>query len=107
MNESLLWVLAWMAGCVIGVFFFGGLWWTIRKGVVSPRPATWFFGSMLVRTSAAVAGFYFISQGHWERLLLCLVGFVMARMLVTRWTRTTRENPTSTTKELRYAPQSR
>ena len=32
-------------------------------------------------------GFYFVGRGHWERLLVCLVGFVMARLIVTRLTR--------------------
>ena len=39
------------------------------QGVSSQRPALWFFGSLLLRTSIALAGFYFVSGGHWERLL--------------------------------------
>ena len=35
-------VLAWVAGVVLGAIFFGGLWWTVRKGVSSKRPALWF-----------------------------------------------------------------
>ena len=73
MNETLTLVLAWMAGGVLGAIFFGGLWWTVRKGVSSPRPALWFLGSMLLRMSIALAGFYFVGRGHWERLLLCLL----------------------------------
>jgi len=87
MNETLTLVLAWAAGAGLGAIFFGGLWWTVRKGVWSPRPALWIFGSMLLRTSIALAGFYFVSGGHWERLLACLVGFVMARVAVTWLTR--------------------
>ena len=69
-----------MAGMLLGAIFFGGLWWTVRKGVSSPRPALWFLGSLLLRTSIALAGFYFVSGGHWERLLACLLGFVIARL---------------------------
>jgi F1F0 ATPase subunit 2 len=87
MNEALTLVLAWAAGAGLGAIFFGGLWWTVRMGVWSPRPALWIFGSMLLRTGIALAGFYFVSGGHWERLLACLAGFVMARMAVTRLTR--------------------
>ena len=64
------------AGVASGRFarrdFFGGLWWTVRKGVSSRQPALWFFGSLLLRMSIALAGFYFVSGGHWERLLACL-----------------------------------
>ncbi len=87
MNENLILVLAWLAGGILGAIFFGGLWWTIRKALTSPQPASWFFGSIVLRMSTAVAGFYFVSSGHWERMLMCLTGFIMARLLVTRVTR--------------------
>jgi F1F0 ATPase subunit 2 len=82
MNETLSLVLA-LAGVLLGAIFFGGLWWTVRKGISSKQPALWFFGSLLLRTSIALVGFYFIARGHWERLLVCLLGFVMARLIVT------------------------
>jgi len=78
---------AWLAGGVLGAIFFGGLWWTIRRGVSSQRPALWFLGSLLARMSVALAGFYFVSGGHWERLVTCLLGFVTARLAVMRLTR--------------------
>jgi F1F0 ATPase subunit 2 len=84
MNETLSLVLALLTGILLGAIFFGGLWWTVRKCVSSKQPALWFFGSGLLRTSAVLAGFYLIAQGHWERLLACLFGFVMARVIVTR-----------------------
>jgi F1F0 ATPase subunit 2 len=87
MNETLSLVLALVTGVLLGAVFFGGLWWTVQKGVSSKRSALWFFGSLLLRTSIALAGFYFIARGHWERLLVCLLGFVIARLSVTRLTR--------------------
>ena len=91
MNETPTLVLAWVAGAGLGAIFFGGLWWTVRKGASSPRPALWFFGSALLRMSIALAGFFLVSGGHWERLLACLLGFVMARLAVTWLTRPARE----------------
>jgi len=87
MNEPWGLALALVAGVLLGAIFFGGLWWTVRKCVSSGQPARWVFGSGLLRTSAVLAGFYFVAQGHWERLLVCLLGFVMARVIVTRLTR--------------------
>ena len=103
MNETLSLVLALVTGVLLGAMFFGGLWWTVRKGVSSKRPALWFFGSLLLRTSIALAGFYFIARGHWERLLVCLLGFVMARLIVTRLTRAA-EKPTYPAQEASHAP---
>jgi len=104
MNESLILLLAGTAGGLLGAVFFGGLWWTVRKGVSSPRPAVWFFASMLLRMGIAVGGFYFVAGGQWERLLACLVGFILARLIVTRLTRL----PVETLPlEARHATQSR
>ena len=87
MRESLVLVLALLAGCLLGVTFFGGLWWTVRKGVSSTSPALWFLGSILLRTALAVIGFYLVGRGDWHRLVACLLGFILTRTLVTRLAR--------------------
>jgi F1F0 ATPase subunit 2 len=104
MNEFLTLALALLAGLLLGAVFFGGLWWTVRKGLSSKQPALWFFGSILLRMSIALAGFYFVSGRHWERLLLCLLGFVLARLVVTWLTRPSREYQTRPAQEASHAP---
>jgi len=81
MNEWLPLALAFAAGLLLSAFFFGGLWWTVRRAVSSKRPALWFSGSLLLRMSVAVGGFYLVGRGHWERFVVCLLGFLMARVL--------------------------
>jgi F1F0 ATPase subunit 2 len=103
MNEIFLMMPALVAGMLLGAMFFGGLWWTVRKGVSSTRPALWFFSSLLLRTSLTLAGFYVISNGHWEKLLVCLLGFTMARPIVTRLTGLA-ENPSRPAQEPSHAP---
>ena len=88
MSDVAILPVSLMAGVLIGTFFFGGLWWTVQKSLTSNNPVLWFFGSTLVRTGFAVAGFYFTSRGDWRNLLVCLLGFVIARVVVTRLTRT-------------------
>ena len=80
-------VLPLLAGVLLGMFFFGGLWWTIRRVLASKQPAALFFFSLLLRTGVALAGFYFVARGDWRRMLACLVGFILARILVTWLTR--------------------
>jgi F1F0 ATPase subunit 2 len=104
MNEVLTLTLSLMAGLLLGALFFGGLWWTVRKGFSSKQPALWFSGSLLLRMPLALAGFYYVGQGHWERLMACLLGFVIARFIVKRLTRTPIERHTSRTKEASHAP---
>lgn len=103
MNETATLVLAWLAGGIIGLFFFGGLWWTVRRAVTAKQPALWFFGSMLLRMGVALAGFYVVSNRHLDRLLVCLLGFFIARMVVTRLTRVV-EKPACLTEKTSHAP---
>jgi len=84
MSDILPLALALIAGALLAVIFFGGLWWTVQKGIRSERPALWFLGSLLLRTSIILGGFYFVSQGHWLRLAACLLGFLIARIIVMR-----------------------
>jgi len=84
MNEVLRLLIAIFVGMLLGTVFFGGLWWTVYKGLSSPRPALWFLVSTLLRFSIVLGGFYLISDGDWKRLLCCLLGFVIARGLV-KW----------------------
>lgn len=87
MNEALSLASSLAAGVLLGGLFFGGLWWTVRKGIASKHPALWFFGSLLLRTCLVLLGFYFILGDNWKRLLAGLLGFVVARLIVTRLTR--------------------
>lgn len=104
MNETLALALAWFAGGALGAFFFGGLWWTVKKSLASSRPAVWVFCSLLLRMGVTMTGFYFVSGADWQRLLACLVGFIMARQIVTRLTRSPEESPTRTPQEASHAP---
>jgi len=104
MNETLIRTLAWLAGGLLGAIFFGGLWWTVRKGVSSQKPALWFFGSLLLRMSITMTGFYFVGRGNWKRLLLCLLGFVMARLVVTWVTRLSGDDESHPAQEASHAP---
>lgn len=73
-----------LAGAVLSVVFFGGLAWTVQRGLRSPRPARWFLISMLTRTTIVLAGFWFTAGTDWRKMLAALAGFAVARVIVTR-----------------------
>lgn len=81
-------MLAVAAGALLGGFFFGGLWFTIRKATTAKVPGLWFAASLLLRMAVTLAGFYFIARGSWQRLLVALAGFLVARFVVTRFIKT-------------------
>lgn len=107
MGETPVLALSGLAGALLGVLFFGGLWWTVRLGVMAKQPALIFLGSWVIRMSLVLAGFYFVGGHHWERLLICLLGFIAGRLIVTRLTRQLIEMRDAPLQEGGHATQSR
>ena len=89
MNDIVLMILAFIGGFALGTLFFGGLWFTVKKSVTAKIPAIWFFVSFFLRVSIILIGFYYISKGSWQRLLVCVLGFIVARFIVTHLTEST------------------
>ena len=87
MTDVLILLIACLVGIALGMFFFGGLWWTVRRSARSDHPARLFISSFLIRMAVTVGGFYLVSDGDWRRILAALLGFVLARWLTLRWTR--------------------
>jgi F1F0 ATPase subunit 2 len=73
-----------IGGIALGGLFFGGLWLTVKKAVGSKYVSLWVLASSLLRTGIALTGFYFVADGNWQRLLVCVLGFIIARF-ITMW----------------------
>lgn len=78
-------ILAFIVGIVLGAFFFGGLWWTVRKATTANNPALWFFASTMLRMAVVMAGFFVVMAGDWRRLFIALLGFIIARLIITHF----------------------
>jgi F1F0 ATPase subunit 2 len=73
-----------LVGMGAGVVYFGGLWWTVRQLPLVRQPALLTLGSFFVRTGISLTAFYLASGGHWERILISLLGFIIVRGLLVR-----------------------
>ncbi|MCH9727297.1 MAG: ATP synthase subunit I [Planctomycetes bacterium] len=76
-------------GMLLGAIFFGGLWMTVKKIDKVRQPWLLFLVSSLSRTLITLTGFWFVGiwlseAGRWQRMTLCLIGFVIARHICTR-----------------------
>jgi F1F0 ATPase subunit 2 len=80
MNASAL-ILAFLVGTALGVFYFYGLWWTLRR-LNSPYAAILLPASFLLRGAVVIAGLYFVMDGLWQALLAALTGFIAARIVI-------------------------
>lgn len=86
MNEPATSLLVALCGGALGLIFYGGLWLTVRRSVRSERPALLFMGSMALRTALVLGGVWLVAVPSWERMLSLMLGFVIARLVVTRLT---------------------
>jgi len=83
MNEFLIMILSMAIGVVLGIFYFGGLWLTLKKLPSSGNPYFLTLGSFFGRTVISLFGFYLVARGgHWERLLVCLFGFILMKVFL-------------------------
>lgn len=73
---------AGISGMVLGVFYFGGLWLTVKRLPFSARPALLTLCSYLGRLIVTLSGFYLVMAGSWERLLAVLCGFMVMRIIL-------------------------
>ena len=77
---NILWPL--VAGIVLGFFFYGGLWITIKKGIDSKYAYLLLIGSFFIRTAVVLLGFYYVAKGDWKSMFYCLIGFVLAKFIL-------------------------
>lgn len=86
MNMNVLFVLILMfaAGLTLGAFYFLSLWQTVRRLSRTESRARLLLVSYVLRLAVVLTAFYFMMQGgHWERLAVAMVGFVIMRKILT------------------------
>ena len=84
MVEFFPFIVALGAGIGFGIFYFGGLWLTVRKLPRMRRPMLLILVSFFGRMAVILVGFYFVMGGDWRRLFVCLVGFLGTRFILSR-----------------------
>lgn len=84
MNYSIHILLAFSFGFGMGIFYFSSLWVTVRQLPKTQQPILLIVGSLLGRLSITILGFYLVMDGSWQRLLIALLGFVLARSILIR-----------------------
>lgn len=76
--------LSAVAGLALGLFYFGGLWLTVRKIPGSGNSGILMLVSFVVRLLVTMCGMYLVMDGKWERLVASLAGFLLMRVVLTR-----------------------
>ena len=82
MSELIHLILAGGIGLGLGFFYFGGLWLTVRHLPNCRSPELFTLGSFALRVAVTLLGFYLVMGDRWERLLACMIGFILLRTLL-------------------------
>lgn len=84
MDKIILFSLILLAGLIIGLGYFGGLWLSVKQLSTARHPALLLLASWGVRLGLAMFSFFFLMGGQWERLIVCLIGFLGGRILLVK-----------------------
>ena len=79
-----LWGLAFLWGAVLGLFYFGGLWLTLKMMHRKERPKRWLAFSYILRVAGALAGFWVVVQKDPGAFLFTFLAFFAVRIILTR-----------------------
>lgn len=71
-------------GLFLGMYYFGGLWITVRLIPRSSRPRALLFASFLARLIGALLGFWFALRNGPLLFIVTLAGFFLVRHLMTK-----------------------
>ena len=102
MNNLIYLFLALVVGILLGTLFFGGLWFTVKKLTSARMPALLVFVSLVLRLGITLTVFYFIAKNNWQQLVICLIGFIIARVIIIRVTKKIDTNQIKTKEEVCY-----
>jgi F1F0 ATPase subunit 2 len=84
--ETTMLAAAFGAGVVLGGFYFGSLWWTVRRMPAARHPWNLYIVSLTLRLGVVLAGFYAaLMHFDWPPLAASLVGFFVVRFVLVRF----------------------
>jgi len=83
MNDLAVNMFSLAAGAMFGIFYFQGLWLTLKKLPNTHQPVLLIMGSFLGRTALCVLGFYLvITMVNLEGLMISIIGFIASKITI-------------------------
>ncbi len=83
MNDLAVNIFSLAAGALFGIFYFHGLWLTLKKLPNTCQPVLLTMGSFLGRTALCVLGFYLvIKMVNLEGLMISIIGFTACKFTI-------------------------
>jgi F1F0 ATPase subunit 2 len=81
-NLVLSLLFAFIIGVITSLFYFGGLWLTVKKVTQVNKPYLLLIGSFFIRSIVILPIFYFVFKESYLNLIPCLAGFLLIRFFL-------------------------
>lgn len=75
-------IVSFLVGLVLGVIYFGGLYYSTKKFNTVKSPALFMVISFIIRMGILVLGFYYLTKTDYKNVLLGLVGVILVRYIM-------------------------
>lgn len=81
-SEIFFYLISLTSGALIGIFYFGGLYYSVNKALKISGGKLFLFLSFLIRAALALLGFYFFVSKGPLYAIIALTGFIVARQII-------------------------
>jgi F1F0 ATPase subunit 2 len=75
-------MIEFFIGIILGIVFFGGLYFTVRKLTEINNPSVLFVFSFIVRMAVLLWGLFYVSKGGYKGVLFTLLGILVIRYIM-------------------------
>ncbi|MFO8068586.1 MAG: ATP synthase subunit I [Alkalibacterium sp.] len=69
-------------GVILGIIFFGGLYWTIQKLTEVKQPGLLMIGSLIVRMAVLLSVLFYVSKSGYKGILYAMLGMFLVRVIM-------------------------
>lgn len=75
-------MINFIIGVILGIIFFGGLYWTIQKLTEVRQPGFLMIVSLIFRMAVLVSVLYYVSRSGYKGILYALLGMLFVRIVM-------------------------
>jgi len=78
-------ILSVLTGVALGLFFYGGLWFTVLRLATTEHPVLLTLGSFWIRLSVVLAAFVLLTRAGLPYVGFAMASFLLGRVAVSRF----------------------
>ena len=82
--DIVMYCVALISGVILSIFYFGGLYQTLKMAAGRKKIKSILLISFLIRTIVILAGFWLILKYDFYSFIISFIAFIITRFIITR-----------------------